>query len=87
MMDEREGVAPALPATDEGVLKTKLALEAADPEKPINVLTGNDDVPNFQRDWDASNMSVWDEVKAELNLVKRTFYYVLYQWTQLPSRL
>ncbi|KAL6159412.1 endoplasmic oxidoreductin-1 [Exserohilum turcicum] len=86
MMDEREGVAPALPATDEGVLKTKLALEAADPEKPINVLTGNDDVPNFQRDWDASNMSVWDEVKAELNLVKRTFYYVLYQWTQLPSR-
>ena len=91
MIDEREGVAKgatsAVPETDSGVLKTKLALEEADEAKPINVLTGDEEIPSFQRDWDARNMSAWDEVKAEFNLVKRTVYYILYQWTQIPGRL
>ncbi|EMD66956.1 hypothetical protein GGP41_005415 [Bipolaris sorokiniana] len=90
MIDEREGVAKgatsAVPETDSGVLKTKLALEEADEAKPINVLTGDEEIPSFQRDWDARNMSAWDEVKAEFNLVKRTVYYILYQWTQIPGR-
>lgn len=90
MIDERDGVAkgvaPAIPETDKGVLKTKQALENVD-EKPINVLTGGEGVPSFQRNWDAGSMTLWEEVKAEFNLVKRTFYYVLYQWSQLPSRL
>ncbi|RAR15622.1 endoplasmic oxidoreductin [Stemphylium lycopersici] len=89
MIDERDGVAKGvastIPETDKGVLKTKQALENVD-EKPINVLTGGEEAPRFQRDWDASSMTFWEEVKAEFNLVKRTFYYVLYQWSQLPSR-
>jgi ERO1-like protein beta len=90
MIDEREGgVAPTIPEAEEGVLKTKLALEESDDEvvKPINVLTGDDDIPSFERDWDARNMTAWDEVKAEFNLVKRTIYFILYQWTQVPGRL
>ncbi|KAE8832822.1 hypothetical protein HRS9122_08535 [Pyrenophora teres f. teres] len=90
MIDERDGVAEAdvtaLPEPDEGVLKTKLALEEAEEAQPINVLTGDDEVPSFTRDWDTSHMTVWDEIKAEYMLVQRTFMYVLYQWTQLPGR-
>jgi hypothetical protein len=91
MLDEREGlpkdVASTLPETDKGVLKTILALGDSDVEGPIDVLTGGEDVPNFKRDWDAREMTMWEEVKAEYNLVKRTFFYVLYQWSQLPGRL
>ena len=91
MIEERDGlpsdVAPALPATDKGVLKTRLALEDSDEDKPIDILTGGEKIPSFKRDWDARKMTMWQEVKAEFNLVKRTFYYVLWQWTQLPGRL
>lgn len=91
MIEERDGlpsdVAPALPATDKGVLKTRLALEDSDEQKPIDILTGGEKIPNFKRDWDARRMTAWEEVKAEFHLVKRTFYYVLWQWTQLPGRL
>jgi len=90
MIEERDGlpsdVAPALPATDKGVLKTRLALEDSDEDKPIDILTGGEKIPSFKRDWDARKMTMWQEVKAEFNLVKRTFYYVLWQWTQLPGR-
>jgi ERO1-like protein beta len=44
-------------------------------------------MPDFNRDWNPANMTVMDEVWAEFNLVKRTVFYVLYQWTQLPGRL
>ncbi|USP77224.1 hypothetical protein yc1106_04498 [Curvularia clavata] len=86
MIGEREGVAPALPETNEGARKAKLVLEEDEEQKPINVLTGDDEIPSFERNWNTQNMSVWDEVKAEFNLVKRTIYFVLYQWTQIPSR-
>jgi ERO1-like protein beta len=91
MIEERDGlpndIAPALPATDKGVLKTRLALEDSDEEKPINVLTGGDEVPDFKRNWNAREMTTWEVTKAEFHLVKRTFYYVLWQWTQIPERL
>jgi len=90
MIEERDGlpsdVTSALPATDKGVLKTRLALEDSDENKPIDILTGGEKIPSFKRDWDARKMTMWQEVKAEFNLVKRTFYYVLWQWTQLPGR-
>ncbi|KAI4946802.1 hypothetical protein J4E91_006974 [Alternaria rosae] len=90
MIEERDGLpsdgAPALPATNKGVLKTRLALEDSDEQKPIDILTGGEKIPNFKRDWDARKMTAWEEVKAEFHLVKRTFYYVLWQWTQLPGR-
>jgi ERO1-like protein beta len=86
MLDERDGqsIAPPTPEPSKEVLKTKLALEDFDaPPKEVE----EDNMPNFERDWDTRNMTVMDEVWAEFNLVKRTFFYVLYQWTQIPGRL
>lgn len=89
MIDERDGVsksiAPPTPEPSKEVLKTKLALK--DFDEPANTEEDDDDVPTFQRDWDASDMTVLQEIVAEFQLVKRTFYYVLWQWTQLPGRL
>jgi len=88
MLDERDGIAkaiaPPVPEPSKQVLKTKLALEDFD-ESPKDEKI--DDVPSFERDWDPTHMTIWQEIMAEFHLVKRTFYYVLYQWTQLPSRL
>jgi hypothetical protein len=90
MMDEREGVikavVPTLPDTDKGVLKTKLAL--ADPNTPEPVKTASEETrPDFRRNWDSRNMTIWDETKEEFKLVVRVFWYVLHQWTLLPGRL
>jgi hypothetical protein len=90
MMDEREGVpkavVPALPDTEKGVLKTKLALADSDTPEPVNTAS-EETHPDFRRDWDSRNMTMWDETKAEFNLVMRVFWYVLHQWTLLPGRL
>jgi ERO1-like protein beta len=93
MLDEREGVprgVTPMPAETEGVLKTKLALEHLDESPQQTKATHkevDDGMPDFTRNWDPTNMTLMDEFWAELNLVKRTFFYVLYQWTQLPGRL
>ena len=100
MVEEREGisrtVASTLPEADKEVLKTKRALEGFDEGETTAskfIVDDNEDVddddsmPDFKRDWDPRNMTLMEEVWAEYNLVKRTFWYVLWQWTQLPGRL
>jgi ERO1-like protein beta len=97
MLDEREGTLqsslPPVPEPSKEVLKTKLALEefdqppASEPKTQQKEEEVPDDIPSFKRDWDPKHMSVWEETMAEFNLVKRTFFYVLWQWTQLPGRL
>lgn len=88
MVDEREGiaevVAPASQEPSQGVLKTKLALEE---QKHSESKDGDDGLPDFSRDWDASKMTAWEEAKAEFFLVWRVFKYVLVSWYHLPSKL
>jgi hypothetical protein len=88
MLDERDGVskavAPPVPEPSKEVLKTKLALEEFDTALRDAV---EDGLPDFERDWDPQNMTAWDEVYEEFQLVKRAFIYVLWQWTQVPGRL
>jgi hypothetical protein len=88
MIDEREGVPkPVVPAPQEpsqGVLKTKLALEE---EKEPEIRYRDDGLPDFSRDWDASKMTVWEEMVAEYQLVMRVFRYVLSQWYHMPKKL
>ncbi|KAI8939928.1 hypothetical protein NX059_003656 [Plenodomus lindquistii] len=101
MIDEREGVrqldASTLPEPDKEVLKTKLALEDFDQsitaETPLKSKIEEEDdreeedtTPDFRRNWNPDNMTVWEDAMEELKLVKRVFVYVLYQWTQLPGR-
>jgi ERO1-like protein beta len=93
MIGERDGnsgsIAPPVPEPSKEVLKTKLALEDFDqPEmKSEDDGLSDEEAPDFRRDWDANNMTIWQEIMAEYNLVKRAFMYVLYQWTQIPGRL
>lgn len=90
MIDEREGVkfvASAILKADEGVLKTKLALEDFDKDSNPPEEDGLPEIPNFERDWDADKMTVWEEIVAEYRLVVRVIWYVLWQWKQLPGRL
>ncbi|OAL56037.1 endoplasmic oxidoreductin [Pyrenochaeta sp. DS3sAY3a] len=99
MVEEREGISRAvIPEPEKEVLKTKLALDGyeelssttkkADKKAEKKAHDNDDDgMPDFRRDWDARNMTLLEEVIAEYNLVKRTFFYVLWQWTQLPGRL
>ena len=92
MIEKREGISKALsptpPATETKVLKTKLALEHFDDSTTTTTTVISDDnIPNFSRDWNAHEMTVMEEIWAEYDLVKRTFIYVLWQWTQLPGRL
>ena len=68
----------------QGVLKTKLALEE---QKHSESKDGDDGLPDFSRDWDASKMTAWEEAKAEFFLVWRVFKYVLVSWYHLPSKL
>ncbi|KAH6638302.1 endoplasmic reticulum Oxidoreductin 1-domain-containing protein [Boeremia exigua] len=86
MIDEREGIPKAVvPVSQEpsqGVLKTKLALEKKEPEMKYR----DDGLPDFNRDWDASKMTVWEEVVAEWQLVMRVFRYVLVQWYYMPKK-
>jgi ERO1-like protein beta len=86
MIDERDGqaLAPPIPEPSKEVLKTKLALE--DFNQPLDKQEETE-IPSFKRDWDARELTIWDEFMKEFNLVKRTFVYVLYQWTQIPGRL
>jgi ERO1-like protein beta len=88
MVDEREGVpkalAPALQEPSQGVLKTKLALEK---DKEPEIRYRDDGLPDFSRDWDASEMTIWEEVVAEYKLVMRVFRYVLSQWYHMPKKL
>ncbi|KAF1912591.1 endoplasmic reticulum Oxidoreductin 1-domain-containing protein [Ampelomyces quisqualis] len=88
MLDERDGVskaiAPPVPESSKEVLKTKLALEDFD---KASKGAAEDGLPEFKRDWDPQNMTMLEEVWEEFQLVKRTFIYVLWQWTQLPGRL
>ncbi|KAH7408204.1 endoplasmic reticulum Oxidoreductin 1-domain-containing protein [Phaeosphaeria sp. MPI-PUGE-AT-0046c] len=87
MLDERDGVskaiAPPIPEPSKEVLKTKLALENFDKAPQT---TKEDEPAKFERNWDARNMTIMDEVWAEYLLVQRTFMYVLHQWTQIPGR-
>lgn len=94
MIDEREGVQvvvpPTLPEPDKEVLKTKLALEEFDkPETPKEAIKADaeDEVPDFRRNWDSRELTAWEDALEEIKLVKRVFWYVLWQWTQLPGRL
>ena len=91
MVDQREGIAkavvPTLGETDKEVLKTKLALKDFDQLEETEKVSEDDGMPNFQRDWDSTNMSAWEEAVQEFRLVMRVFWYVLYQWTQIPGRL
>jgi ERO1-like protein beta len=64
-------------------LKTKLALEDFE-KKPELDDNGH---PDFSRNWDSRNMTMWEDAVQEFLLVKRVFYYVLWQWTQIPGRL
>ena len=88
MIDEREGVpkaaAPAPQEPSQGVLKTKLALEEG---KEPEIRYRDDGLPDFSRDWDASKMTVWEEMVAEYQLVMRVFRYVLSQWYHMPKKL
>lgn len=89
MIEEREGVqfpASAVHEADQGVLKTKAALEDFDRTPEPSGNDGFSATPNFERDWDASKMTAWQEVVAEYKLVVRVFWYVLWQWKQLPGR-
>jgi ERO1-like protein beta len=87
LIDERDGVsqaiAPPVPEPSKEVLKTKLALEDFD-KKPELDDNGH---PDFRRNWDSRNMTVWEDAVEEFLLVKRVFFYVLWQWTQIPGRL
>ncbi len=95
MIEQREGYTKAAsstpPATETKVLKTKLALEEFDDSatstSTATVIGDDDGMPDFKRDWDAREMTIMEEFWAEYNLVKRTFLYVLWQWSQLPGRL
>lgn len=98
MVEEREGISRAvIPEPEKEVLKTKLALDGYEElsstkadkkaDKVVDKSDDDDGMPDFRRDWDARNMTLLEEVMAEYNLVKRTFFYVLWQWTQLPGRL
>jgi hypothetical protein len=83
MIDERDGVtsfASPMPQAKNEALKTKKLLE--DPETPAD-----DGLPDFKRNWDSRNMTIWDEFKAELDLVTRVFIYVLKSWAALPKKL
>jgi ERO1-like protein beta len=87
MLDERDGVsqaiAPPIPEPSKEVLKTKLALE--DLDQPAKV--DEDGLPDFRRNWDSRNMTMLEDAWEEALLVKRVFFYVLWQWTQIPGRL
>lgn len=87
MIDEREGipkaVAPAPQEPSQGVLKTKLALEE---DKEPEIRYRDDGLPDFSRDWDASKMTIWEEMVAEYKLVMRVFRYVLSQWYHMPKK-
>lgn len=90
MIDEREGVKATTRApqgTEKEVLKTKLALEGLDETKSKKSVGDDDGMPDFRRNWDPRNMTIMEEVWAEYDLVMRTFWYVLRQWTELPGRL
>lgn len=90
MVDERAGIPKAVdPVPQEpsqGVLKTKLALEEDKNEEP-EMRYRDDGLPDFSRDWDASRMTVWEEMVAEYKLVLRVFRYVLSQWYHMPMKL
>jgi hypothetical protein len=84
MIDERDGVAdpsPVSPKTEEEVLKTKKLLE----KTPYDEF--REDTPDFSRNWDSTNMSLFDEFMAELRLVIRVFVYVMKSWWDLPKKL
>jgi ERO1-like protein beta len=87
LLDERDGIsksiAPPVPEPSKEVLKTKLALEDFE-KKPELDDNGH---PDFSRNWDSRNMTMWEDAVQEFLLVKRVFYYVLWQWTQIPGRL
>ncbi|KAL5115305.1 endoplasmic oxidoreductin-1 [Pleosporales sp. CAS-2024a] len=95
MLAERDGQseldAPPVPAPSKEVLKTKLALQDFDRlvKKPEDdgLPEVEDQVPDFNRHWDAANMTMWQEIMAEFNLVMRAIRFVLNQWIQLPARL
>jgi hypothetical protein len=84
MIDERDGVAepsPVSPKTEDEVLKTKKLLE----KTPYDEF--REETPDFSRNWDSTNMSLFDEFMAELRLVIRVFVYVMKSWWDLPKKL
>lgn len=89
LVEEREGVksaASTIQEADKGVLKTKLALEDFDKHSKSSEDDGLPETPNFERDWNSNEMTLWEEAVAEVRLVVRVFRYILWQWTQLPGR-
>ncbi|KAF2132541.1 endoplasmic oxidoreductin [Dothidotthia symphoricarpi CBS 119687] len=88
MVDEREGVARIdTSATDEGALKTRLALTEAEPDDSEKSEPKDDGLPDAKPTRTPRRQpTAWESTKYEFNLVRRTFWYVLYQWTLLPGR-
>lgn len=96
LINEREGVAsidsPAPLEAEQGVLKTRLALKEPESDSELqaeksSTIAKDDSPPTPKRDRIPRKMTAWESAKAEVNLVRRTFWYVLYQWTLLPRKL
>jgi hypothetical protein len=92
MIDERDGTtseaAVSTPAADKEVLKTKALLEEPDDDPAYEprkkTIVQNNKPPRRKH---TANMTVSEEFMAELDLVYRTFVYVLHSWTQIPGKL
>jgi ERO1-like protein beta len=92
MIDEREGttsqVAVPTPAADKEVLKTKALLEEPDEDpayEPRKKIVKENNQPPRRKH--TVNMTIGEEFMAELDLVYRTYMYVLHSWTQIPGKL
>ncbi|KAF2789946.1 endoplasmic oxidoreductin [Melanomma pulvis-pyrius CBS 109.77] len=91
MIDERDGVSKPplpIPETEKEVLKTKLLLadseEDQDPAyEPAPKGKEEEQLPKGKYH---ENMTVWEEFKAELDLVWRTYLYVIRSWTHIPGK-
>lgn len=92
MIDERDGTASKIavptPAADKEVLKRKALLEEPDEDsayEPKKKNVKDDNKP--PRRQHTANMTIGEEFMAELDLVYRTYIYVLRSWTQIPGKL
>lgn len=93
--DIPRAVAQTTPQTQKEVQKVRDVLGGDEEDVEKTVLVDNKkrekevrgDIPDFRRDWDASQMTFMEEFWAEYDLVKRAFIYVLRSWYSIPSKL
>jgi ERO1-like protein beta len=92
MIDERDGttskIAVPTPAADKEVLKTKALLEEPDEDptyEPRKNAVKEDNQPPRRKH--TANMTFGEEFMAELDLVYRTYIFVLHSWTKVPGKL